>query len=124
LSAHLRPIYHFKSTNPFRVRSSYRVKRHLTFAGCGITFPPVIRSFHNRTLKASDPKRVEFASHGLRAFRARSTLRPGRNKSACGFYRHVAQGEARWAIRVTGNLRITFVWDGADAVHVDLEDYH
>ncbi len=40
-----------------------------------------------------------------------------------GFYWHL-QGEARWTIRVTGNWRITFVWDGADAVAVDLEDYH
>jgi plasmid maintenance system killer protein len=29
-----------------------------------------------------------------------------------------------WTIRVTGNWRITFGWDGADAVAVDLEDYH
>lgn len=41
-----------------------------------------------------------------------------------GFYWHALQGEARWTIRVTGNWRITFAWDGADAVAVDLEDYH
>ncbi len=41
-----------------------------------------------------------------------------------GFYWHALQGEARWAIRVSGNWRITFAWDGIDAVAVDLEDYH
>jgi proteic killer suppression protein len=41
-----------------------------------------------------------------------------------GFYWHALQGVERWAIRVTGNWRITFGWDGADAIAVDLEDYH
>jgi toxin HigB-1 len=41
-----------------------------------------------------------------------------------GFYWHPLQGEDRWAIRVTGSWRITFAWDGTDAVAVDLEDYH
>lgn len=30
----------------------------------------------------------------------------------------------RWSIWVTGNYRITFGWDGANAVEVDIEDYH
>jgi len=30
----------------------------------------------------------------------------------------------RWSIWVTGNYRITFAWDGANAVDVDIEDYH
>ena len=41
-----------------------------------------------------------------------------------GNYFHALRGELRWSIRVTGNWRITFGWDGADAVDVDLEDYH
>jgi hypothetical protein len=41
-----------------------------------------------------------------------------------GFHWHALQGVGRWTIRVTGNWRITFAWDGADAVAVDLEDYH
>jgi proteic killer suppression protein len=41
-----------------------------------------------------------------------------------GLYGDPLQGEARWTIQVTGNWRITFGWDGADAVAVDLEDYH
>lgn len=41
-----------------------------------------------------------------------------------GFYFHRLQGEARWSVRVTGNWRMTFGWDGTDAIDVDLEDYH
>jgi len=41
-----------------------------------------------------------------------------------GYRFHGLQGDVRWSIRVTGNWRITFGWDGTDAVDVDLEDYH
>jgi proteic killer suppression protein len=41
-----------------------------------------------------------------------------------GFQLDPLQGVECWAIRVTGNWRITFGWDGADAVAVDLGDYH
>ncbi len=30
----------------------------------------------------------------------------------------------RWAVAVSGNLRLTFAFDGEDAVDVNLEDYH
>lgn len=32
--------------------------------------------------------------------------------------------KGRWAVAVSGNLRLTFAFDGEDAVGVDLEDYH
>lgn len=41
-----------------------------------------------------------------------------------GYVFHALHGERRWSIRVTGNWRITFGWDGNDATDVDLEDYH
>jgi len=41
-----------------------------------------------------------------------------------GFYFHALRGAHRWSIRASGNWRITFAWDGADAIDVDLEDYH
>lgn len=41
-----------------------------------------------------------------------------------GYRYHALKGAKRWSIRVTGNWRITFGWDGADAIDVDLEDYH
>ena len=41
-----------------------------------------------------------------------------------GYHCHALRGVRRWSIRVTGNRRITFGWDRADAIDVDLEDYH
>lgn len=43
-----------------------------------------------------------------------------------GFYFHPLRGKekGRYSIRVTGNYRLTFGWDGEDAIAVDLEDYH
>jgi proteic killer suppression protein len=39
---------------------------------------------------------------------------------------HALKGRAkgRYAVDASGNWRITFAWDGEDAVDVDLEDYH
>ena len=43
-----------------------------------------------------------------------------------GFHFHELQGDqaGRYSVRVTGNWRMTFAFDGADAIDVDLEDYH
>ena len=47
----------------------------------------------------------------------------GMNIAGFGF--HGLQGEPkRYAIKASANYRVTFGWDGADAVAVDLEDYH
>jgi len=41
-----------------------------------------------------------------------------------GFHFHSLSGVERYSVRITGNWRLTFGWDGEDAVDVDLEDYH
>jgi len=42
-----------------------------------------------------------------------------------GFHFHGLRGSPRrWAVRVTGNYRVTFGWSGEYAVDIDLEDYH
>ncbi len=41
-----------------------------------------------------------------------------------GYHFHGLEGERRWSVRVTANWRVTFGWDGVDAIDVDLEDYH
>lgn len=43
-----------------------------------------------------------------------------------GFDLHELKGERKgtWAIKVSGNWRITFQFNDGDAFHVDLEDYH
>jgi proteic killer suppression protein len=113
-----------------RSRRAASVKQHLTFAVHRITFPAVIRSFRDRALRryfeTGDPSglsvpNVARVSRMLRALDA--ATRP-EQVNLPGFYWHLLQGEARWSIRVTGNWRITFAWDGGDPVAVDLEDYH
>ena len=43
-----------------------------------------------------------------------------------GYRFHALKGReaGRYSIRVTGNRRLTFTFDGVDAVLIDLEDYH
>ena len=45
-----------------------------------------------------------------------------------GWHFHALTGDkqGRYAVRVTGNWRLTFAWDeaGQDAIDVDYEDYH
>ena len=43
-----------------------------------------------------------------------------------GLYLHELSGRRKgtWSVRVSGNWRITFRFDGPDAYDVDLEDYH
>jgi toxin HigB-1 len=43
-----------------------------------------------------------------------------------GFRFHALAGRlsGRYAVNASGNWRITFGWDGPNAVDVDLEDYH
>ena len=47
------------------------------------------------------------------------------NMNVPGFRFHGLHGNSkRYSVRVSGNYRITFGWEGEDAVLVDLEDYH
>lgn len=43
-----------------------------------------------------------------------------------GLYLHELKGKrgGTWAVRVSGNWRITFRFEGVDAIDVDYEDYH
>ena len=40
------------------------------------------------------------------------------------FHRLRGSYNGRFAVDASGNYRITFGWDGRDAIDVDLEDYH
>ena len=48
------------------------------------------------------------------------------NMSLPGLHLHELKGKRRgtWAVRVSGNWRITFRFEGVDAIDVDFEDYH
>ena len=43
-----------------------------------------------------------------------------------GLHFHALSGnmKGRWSVRLTANWRVTFGWQGDNAVDVDLEDYH
>lgn len=43
-----------------------------------------------------------------------------------GFRFHALRGRdrGRFAVDASGNWRISFAWEGEDAIDVDLEDYH
>lgn len=40
------------------------------------------------------------------------------------FHRLSGEQKGRYAVKISGNWRITFGWDEADAIQVDFEDYH
>ena len=46
------------------------------------------------------------------------------NISGFKFHRLKGADKDRYSVWVGGNYRITFGWEGEDAVGVDLEDYH
>ena len=43
-----------------------------------------------------------------------------------GWYWHALRGKdaGRWSVRVNGNWRVTFTFEGSDAAQVNYEDYH
>jgi proteic killer suppression protein len=43
-----------------------------------------------------------------------------------GWGLHLLEGDRRgvWSVKVSGNWRMTFRFDGGDAYDVNLEDYH
>ena len=47
------------------------------------------------------------------------------NMNVIGFRLHALQGDPkRWSVHVSANYRVTFGWEGENAIDVDLEDYH
>ena len=90
----------------------------------------VIRTIRNRALRVyfetgnSSGLSVPNVARVGRILRAIDAANRPEQLNLPGFYLHALRGVRRWSIRVTGNWRITFAWDGGDAVDMDLEDYH
>jgi toxin HigB-1 len=92
----------------------------------------VIRSFRHKGLErlftASAARGIP-AAHRTRIIRMLDRLdaaiRPG-DMNVPGWRFHPLRGtrKGRWAIDVSGNLRLTFAFEGEDAIDIDLEDYH
>ncbi len=49
-----------------------------------------------------------------------------RDMNLPGLELHQLHGSRKgtWAVKVSGNWRVTFAWTGKDVEHVDYEDYH
>jgi proteic killer suppression protein len=92
----------------------------------------VIRSFRHKGLEQFFLKGTKAGISAQHAERLRLILGrlqvsigPG-DMSLPGLVLHPLTGNRKgtWSVRVSGNWRVTFRFDGADAVDVDYEDYH
>jgi len=92
---------------------------------------PMIRSFRSKPLRKfaeeGDASKLPVQNHDrVRRLLARldaSTSPEDMNLPGLRF--HSLRGKPqRWAVDASGNYRLTFGWEGEDAIEVDLEDYH
>ncbi len=61
----------------------------------------------------------------LRLLDALNAAAAPENMNVPGFGFHGLQGKPkRYAVSINGPWRVTFGWDGTDAIDVDLEQYH
>ncbi|HEV8030569.1 MAG TPA: type II toxin-antitoxin system RelE/ParE family toxin [Stellaceae bacterium] len=90
----------------------------------------MIRTFRSRPLRAyfetgrGSSLSVPNVARVGRMLRAIDAATRPEQLNLPGYHFHALRGARRWSLRVTGNWRITFGWNGADAIDVDLEDYH
>jgi toxin HigB-1 len=90
----------------------------------------VIRTFRSRPLRAyfetgrGSSLSVPNVARVGRILRAIDAATRPEQLNLPDYHFHALRGARRWSLRVTGNWRITFGWNGADAIDVDLEDYH
>jgi len=92
----------------------------------------VIRSFRSKALRqfaqTGEARKlgVPNADRVRRILTQLNASKRPENMNLPGYRFHELKGRRRgtFAVNVSGNYRITFGWDGEDAVDVDLEDYH
>lgn len=92
----------------------------------------MIRSFRSKALKrfaeSGDASRLSVRNVervALLIRRLDAVKRP-EYMNLPGLFFHALKGreKGRYSVRITGNYRLTFGWDGENAADVDLEDYH
>jgi len=71
-------------------------------------------------IQAKHGKRIRLILARLHA----STSPRDMNLPALQLHELKGKRKGTWSVSVSGNWRITFVFDGVDAVDVDYEDYH
>ncbi len=92
----------------------------------------MIRSFRSKALRlfvqTGDPRKLSVSNlkrvrQILLALDA-ATSPEVMNQPGLRFHALRGTSLGRYAVDASANYRITFSWDGQDAVEVDLEDYH
>lgn len=70
--------------------------------------------------------RADHAQKLARQLRQLNDAAAPQDMNVPGWYLHLLHGdlERHWAVKVNGNWRLTFYFDGVDAVSVDYLDYH
>ncbi len=92
----------------------------------------MIRTFRSKALRrfaeAGDQSRLSVPNVGRirRILALLNAARLPEDLNLPGLRFHGLKGDARgrFAVDASGNWRVTFGWDGEDAIEVDLEDYH
>ena len=92
----------------------------------------MIRSFKSKGLQRfaekGDPSKLSVQNHDriARLLRRLDVAAAPEEMNAPGLFFHALAGDqdGRFSVRVSGNWRLTFAFDGEDVIDVDLEDYH
>jgi proteic killer suppression protein len=92
----------------------------------------MVRSFRSKALRRfaedgdASKLSVQNPARIRRILLALDTARSPEAMNIPGLRFHPLKGgeKGRYAVDASGNWRITFGWDGEDAINVDLEDYH
>jgi proteic killer suppression protein len=92
----------------------------------------VIRSFRSKALRRfaetgnSSKLSVQNPERIRRILLALDSVRRPEALDLPGLRFHPLRGreKGRYAVDASGNWRLTFGWDGEDAIDLDLEDYH
>jgi proteic killer suppression protein len=92
----------------------------------------MIKSFRHSGLEKFFRKGIKAGIQAKHANRVRLILArlhastSPKDMNLAGLHLHELKGKlkGRWSVRVSGNWRITFEFDGENAVFVDYEDYH
>lgn len=90
----------------------------------------MIKSFKHKGLKElfetgrSKNIGADYTKKCVKILNALATAKNAQAMNLAGLDFHWLHFQKRFAVKVNKNWRITFAWEGEEAVDVDLEDYH